>query len=175
MKPLNAGVALILTTGLAITAAPTASAATSTFNDRVNETKSNSDVRWVRVDNDRSKNRFHAVVGIDEINLGSQLTIYVDRKRANKGPELRMVAHPDSEWTLFRVKRWGQHGREIPTCGRVSMSAFKHEHKAQWRATRTCLAIDGPVRVAVKVLDGKNHVDWAPKHRKFYPLVSAKY
>lgn len=169
--------------GLALTAAVTASAlflplttawgGTTRFEDHPNATKASTDVRWVEVTNDRAGDEFKVKVRVDKIRLGSTLVVYVDRNLKNAGPELRMVAFPDSEWSLYRVNKWGQRGKQIDTCGRVRMSAFEHDHRAVWSATRTCLKIHHGVRVSVKMVDPKGRVDWAPKRQAFFDRVAA--
>jgi hypothetical protein len=168
-------------TGLAVLAAsmtllPTgaATAATSMFEDQVNETTSASDIHWVKLRNDRQADRFRVAVKADQIVLGSALTVFVDRNLRNRGPELRMVAVPDSEWALHRVDKWGERGRPLTTCGRVRMSASSTREVAVWRASRDCLRLHGAVRVSAKMVDAKGRVDWAPQKRHFYPRVSAR-
>lgn len=150
----------------------TAWAETTRFDDRPRPTKSSTDVRWVEVTNDHASDRFGVKVRVDKIRLGSTLVVYVDRNLHNPGPELRMVAVPDSEWALYRVNTWGQRGREMGTCGRVRMSSFDHEHRATWTAERTCLGIHGQVRVAVKMVDPQGRADWAPKRTTFFQPVA---
>ncbi len=168
-------IAVVVALGMVLTPTLTAWAATTTFLDQVRETKSSADVRWVKVENARSTDRFGVTVKVNQIRTASTLVVYVDRNLKNAGPELRMVAAPDSEWALYRVGTWGQRGKEITTCGRVRMSAFDREHKATWRASRECLAISGVVRVAVKMTDARGRVDWAPRKRTFFPRVSARF
>jgi len=114
-------------------------------------------------------------IRLDKVVLGTAATVYVDRNRSNPGPELRMVAAPDSEWLLYRVDRWGQRGTSIHTCGRVGFSASSGP-VVVWRASRTCLHINGGVRVAAKLTGPRKQdgVDWAPHRRTFYPRVSAR-
>lgn len=146
---------------------------TTKFEDSTHATKSSTDVKWVEVTNDRAQNDFKVKVRVDKIGLGSTLVVYVDRNLKNAGPELRMVAVPDSEWALYRVNKWGQRGKEIDTCGRVRMSSFEHDHRATWSATRTCLNIHRAVRVGVKMVDLKGRADWAPKREAFFDRVAA--
>jgi hypothetical protein len=129
----------------------------------------------VRVHNDKKEDRFRVTVKTDEIRIGSTLVVFVDKRLANKGPELRMVAVPDSEWALYRVDRWGDKGTERSTCGKVRMSASSKEDVATWRASRDCLGLRGAVRVSAKMVDARGRVDWAPKRQHFFPKVSAKY
>lgn len=167
--------AAALAGGLVLGTTGSAQAATSTFEDRVHETTSASDIRWVRVHNDRQDDRFRVAVKTDEIITGSSLTLFVDRNRKNPGPELRMVAVPDSEWALYRVNKWGQRGTEIATCGKVRMSASSKRDVVSWRTSRTCIGLEGAVRVSAKMTDAMGRVDWAPKKRHFYPKVSPRY
>jgi hypothetical protein len=163
--------AVVTATVLALPAA-TAWAETKRFDDGPHPTKSSTDVKWVEVTNDHAGDQFATKVRVDAIQLGSTLVVYVDRNLQNPGPELRMVAAPDSEWALFRVNTWGQRGREIDTCGRVRMSSFDHTHRATWKAERSCLGIHGHVRVAVKMVDAEGRADWAPKRRTLFPPVA---
>jgi hypothetical protein len=159
---------------LAITLMPTtpASAEQVTFDDAVGDTNSRSDVRWVEVMHSNKRDRFQVRVRLDQVRYGVELVVYVDRRRGNPGPELRMVALADSEWALYRVVRWGQRGTRIDTCGRVSYSPAAGD-VARWRSSRTCLDLGPQVRVAVKVRDDGYGVDWAPQKYRFFPAVSA--
>lgn len=168
--------------GVALAAAVTASTLvlpgpawgeTTRFEDGPHATKSSTDVKWVEVSNDRATDEFKVKIRVDKIRLGSTLVVYVDRNLKNAGPELRMVAFPDSEWTMYRVNKWGQRGKEIDTCGRVRMSSFERDHRATWTATRTCLRIPGAVRVGAKMVDPKGRADWAPKREAFFDRVAA--
>ena len=169
--------ALVATVTAASVAVPVGSAlaATTTFHDPHTSAKASSDIRWVKVTNDRNTNDFKVKARVDKVRIGSTLVVYVDRNQGNNGPELRMVAAPDSEWALYRVHRWGERGKQIDTCGRVRLSAGAHDHRATWKASRSCLNIDGAVRVGVKMVDPDGDADWAPKARTFYPRVTAKY
>jgi hypothetical protein len=149
-------------------------AQTSQFDDQTEAANSSSDVTSVEVTNNRVQDMFRVKVRIDRIRVGSTLVVYVDRRMKNAGPELRMVAAPDSEWSLFRVGGWGQRGKLVDTCGRVRMSSFERDHLAKWTATRSCLNLHGAVRVSVKSVDPDGDVDWAPKRHEFFPKVSAR-
>jgi Co/Zn/Cd efflux system component len=174
MKTRGAAFAAAVTALTLVLPTPAAWSETTTFEDRPHATTSSTDVKWVEVSNDRADDAFKVKVRIDKIRLGSTLVVYVDRNLKNAGPELRMVAVPDSEWALYRVKRWGQRGTLVTTCGRVRMSSFEHDHRATWRATRTCLKIRGAVRVGVKMVDPKGRADWAPKRQTFFDRVTAR-
>ena len=167
--------ALAATIAAASIVVPVGSAlgATSTFKDG-HGSKASTDIRWVRVTNERHNNHLAVKVRVDKIRVGSTLVVYVDRNLNNPGPELRMVAAPDSEWNLYRVHKWGQRGQQISTCGRVRMSAFHRDHRARWTARRSCLNIHGAVRVAVKMIDPQGRTDWAPKRRSLYAKVNAR-
>lgn len=173
MKMRGAAVAAAVTVSALVVAVPGAWAATTKFADNPHATKSSTDVKWVEVTNDKADDEFKVKVRVDKIRLGSTLVVYVDRNLKNAGPELRMVAFPDSEWALYRVNKWGQRGKQIDTCGRVRMSSFTNDHRARWSATRTCLGIRGAVRVGVKMVDPKGRADWAPKREAFFGRVTA--
>lgn len=173
MKITSTVVAAALTTSALIIPTMGASAETAGFSDPPDMTTSSTDVKWVEVTNERADDRFALKVRVNKIRLGSSMVVYLDRNRANAGPELRMVAVPDSEWALFRVGSWSDHGRRIDLCGRVRMSSFDNDHRATWRAERSCLGIGGAVRVAVKMIDPKGRADWAPAPKTFFDRVSA--
>jgi len=163
--------ALVVAT-LTVASTP-ARAASKWFNDGTDPVKTSVDVKRVKVTNNRAHNRFAVKVRLDKIRTGSVLVVYLDRNPVNPGPELRMVAYPDSEWALFRVAAWGRHGRQINTCGSVAMSSFDHPHRAVWKAPRGCLKIDGRVRVAVRTVDPQGRHDWAPRRQTFFAPVAA--
>lgn len=163
--------ALVAAGVLALLPMSDASAATRTFPDAVGDSGASSDIRWVTVTNSAAKDRFAVRVGLDRVEYGVALNVYVDLERGNPGPELRMSAYADSEWALFRVQRWGQRGREIAGCGRVTYSKSTDSSIALWRATRTCLGVGPRVRVAVRLAEPGVGVDWAPARRTFFPAV----
>ena len=164
----------VLTAGLFLTMAAPASAESATVRDDVGDTNSRSDIRRMEITNSRVDNRLHIKVALSEIVLGAPLTVYVDRNLENAGPELRMVAYPDSEWMLFRVGKWDERGNAIGTCGRVSYSDSTRHPVATWEARRTCLHIPGAVRVAAKVVDPEGGRDWVPDRQTFSERVSAR-
>lgn len=173
METRGALFAAVVTASALVLSAPGALAATTKFADKPHATKSSTDVKWVEVTNDKADDVFKVRVRVDKIRLGSTLVVYVDRNLNNPGPELRMVAFPDSEWNLYRVNKWGQRGKQIDTCGRVRMSSFTNDHRARWSATRTCLGIQGAVRVGAKMVDPQGRADWAPQREAFFARVSA--
>jgi hypothetical protein len=174
MRTVRATGLAVLAAGMTLLPMGAATAATSTFEDQVNETTSPSDIHWVKVRNDRQADRFRVAVRADRIVLGSSLTVFVDRNLRNRGPELRMVAVPDSEWALYRVDKWGERGRPLTTCGRVRMSASGAREVAVWRASRDCLHLHGAVRVSARTVDAEGRADWAPQRRHFSPRVPAR-
>lgn len=158
---------------LLLTAAP-ASAESLTIGDAAGDTKSRSDIERMKVTNSRADNELHVRVVLSKIVIGAPLTVYLDRNLDNKGPELRMVAYPDSEWMLFRVSNWEERGESIATCGRVSYSDSTKNPAASWEAKRGCLKIDKAVKVAAKVADPKGGRDWVPAKQTFSHRVAAK-
>jgi len=149
-----------------------ATAATELFPDATGDTASRSDIGWVEVTNSRQHDRLAVRVGLSRVLYGVTLTVWVDTRAKNPGPELRMVAYADSEWALYRVDRWGQRGTRTPLCGRVRYSKST-PHVAGWRTTRTCLDVRRGVRVAVRVKDTGHGADWAPAPRHFLDTVLA--
>jgi len=156
-----------------LTAAP-ASAENLTVGDSTGDTQSRSDIERMKVTNSRADNQLHVRVVLSKIVIGAPLTVYLDRNLKNNGPELRMVAYPDSEWMLFRVGNWEERGKSIDTCGRVSYSDSTKNAVATWTAKRGCLSIDGAVRVAAKVVDSDLGRDWVPAKQMFSDRISAK-
>jgi hypothetical protein len=166
----------LLALGAAITFAAVAvpaggaAAATQLFPDDTGDTASRSDIGWVEVGNNHRRDRFALRVGLSRVVYGASLTVWVDSRPRNAGPEFRMVAHADSEWQLYRVDRWGQRGAPTDTCGQVRYSKATPQ-LASWRTTRTCLDVRRGVRVAVRVRDAGHGVDWAPARRHFFDRV----
>ena len=149
-----------------------AAAATDLFPDATGDTASRSDIGWVEVTNSGRHDRFVVRVGLSRVVYGAPLTVWVDLRAKNPGPELRMLAYADSEWALYRVHDWGERGTRIGTCGRVRYTKAT-PHVATWRTTRTCLGIRRGVSVAVRVRDAGHGVDWAPAPRQFLDRVRA--
>jgi len=170
---LVAGLSGVCALLLLLTATP-AFAENLTVGDATGDTQSRSDIQRMKVTNSRADNQLHVRVVLSKIVLGAPVTVYLDRNLDNNGPELRMVAYPDSEWLLFRVGSWDERGESIRTCGRVSYSDSTKNAAATWEAKRDCLKIDGAVRVAAKVVDPKGGRDWIPAEQAFSKRVSAK-
>jgi len=163
-----------LTAALLLLSAAPASAESLTVGDETGDTQSRSDIERMKVTNSRADNELHVRVALSKIVIGAPVTVYLDRNLDNNGPELRMVAYPDSEWMLFRVGNWEERGESIGTCGRVSYSDSTKNAAATWDAKRGCLNIDGAVRVAAKVVDHDRGRDWVPAKQTFSKRVSAK-
>lgn len=160
--------------GFALLPGQAANAATTTYLDPSGDTGARSDIRRVQVDNSRATDLFRVRVRVDRVILGTDVSVYVDLNRKNRGPELRMSAAPDSEWALSRVKGWKDRGKRIALCGKVRFSTdFKPV--VVWRTTRTCVNLQGKARVAVKLRDKGHGTDWAPAPRRFYPGVTPRY
>jgi hypothetical protein len=172
-KPI-AGLSGLIAALLLLTAVP-AVAESVTVGDPDGDTQSRSDIQRMKVTNSRADNSLHVRVALSRIVIGAPLTVYLDRNLDNKGPELRMVAYPDSEWMLFRVGNWEEHGESIGTCGRVSYSDSTKNPAATWDAKRSCLNIDRAVRVAAKVVDPDRGRDWIPAKQTFSERISAKH
>lgn len=166
---------LAFTAAALLTLLPTqsASAAIAVYHDPDGDTTSRSDLRWVNVRNVGSDNLFEVRVGVSQVVLGDLLVVYVDRDLKDPGPELRMNAYVDSEWTLARVNTWREQGTIVSHCGRVTYSTSSTRPVAVWHATRRCLGIGKQVRVAAKVVDFGHGVDWAPAPRVFLDPVSS--
>lgn len=150
-----------------------AAASTRSFPDAVGDSGASSDIRWVKVTNSLAQNRFAVKVGLDQVDYDVALVVYVDLRRRNPGPELRMSANADSEWAMFAVNRWGQRGTQTASCGRVSYSKSTARPVATWHASRGCLGVGARVRVAAKLVEHGVGVDWAPARRTFFPAVRA--
>lgn len=168
----SAVAAVAVLAAILLPAAP-ASAGDTVFHDPVGDTAARSDLRWARVMNVGSQRLFEVRVGMTEVVTGVALVVYVDRRPADSGPELKMVAYPDSEWALFRVDRWRDRGTEVPGCGRVSYSSSTTRPVAVWHATRTCLKLGTQVRVAIRLVDAGHGTDWLPARRTFTDPVLA--
>ena len=162
--------ALTLTAVFAFAAA--AAAGVLVVHDLIGDNTSRSDIRRVVINNSAARDRFVVRVRLDQVVYGADLNVYVDIRRDNPGPEWRMAAAADSEWSLYRVDAFGQLGTLAKSCGRVSFSK-DGPPAANWRAPRACLKVGHAVRVSVLVKDPGHGSDWSLDRRVFSPWVRA--
>ena len=142
-----------------------AHAATISIDDDSGDTGSRSDIRKVVVEHTNAKLRVKT--RLDEVVVGVEYAVYIDTRRANRGPEWLISAYPDSEWVILRVSGWNDDGEPGPQCGRARYSLESDPAVAKVRLPTRCLAMRDRVRVAVRMHDAGNGVDWAPARRDF--------
>ena len=142
-----------------------AQAATISIDDDSGDTGSRSDIRKVVVEHTNTKLLVKA--RLDEVVVGVEYAVFIDTRRNNPGPEWLISAYPDSEWVIMRVSGWDDNGEPGPQCGRARYSLESDPAVAKVRLPTSCLGMRDRVRVAVRMHDGGNGVDWAPARRDF--------
>lgn len=143
-----------------------AAAATGTFIDERGETNARSDIRRYVVRHSRVDNRLSVRIKLSRVILGTELTVFLDSRHHNPGPEWAMTAYPDSEWVIKRVSGWDDNGETVSCSGSVKYTESTRP-VARWRTHRKCLDLGRYVRVAIRVHDFGHGVDWAPRRRHF--------
>jgi len=163
---------LALTLTLVLGVAATAQAWVLVVHDLIGDNTSRSDIQRVVINNSAARDRLVVRVRLDQVVYGADVNVYLDVRPGNAGPEWRMAAAADSEWSLYRVGRFGQLGTLARSCGRVSFSK-DGPPAVNWRASRTCLSVGRAVRVSVQVKDPGHGSDWSLDRRVFSPWVRA--
>ncbi len=174
--------ALAALTAVAALLAGTATAAYAdvrSFHDADDDTTSPADIRSVRVDNSTAHpGRVAVTVRVDGFGPPppsdpDRLDVFVDTRRADPGPEFRLLAVQDA--LLYRVEGWADDGSLVSTdCG---YSAVRHRGPARWQVVlpRQCLGSPGAVRIAVRETTTHPHRDdWAAGRHRFLGWVTRR-
>ncbi|MEO8107219.1 MAG: hypothetical protein ABI720_07855 [Actinomycetes bacterium] len=148
-----------------------AQAATVSYDDKVGDTSSRSDIKKVVVDHQGKKNRLTVKVRLTKVVYGVEFVTYLDTRRKNRGPEWKISGYADSEWGILKVKGWKDKGTPGPICGRMSYSKSTDVPVARVRIPTKCLKMRRSVRVSVAMNDPKNGADWVPRRKTFLPAV----
>jgi hypothetical protein len=144
------------------------------FTDARNDTKSSVDIWGVRVDNATADpDKVIVEVRQDDVTFEDSITIYLDTRQTDPGPEYRISGGTGSEFALFRLERWTDRGQLVPFgCGQRLRI---HENTDRSRAVfpRACIGKTGKVRVAVLAERGYpvRSRDWAQARRTWLPWV----
>jgi hypothetical protein len=144
------------------------------FIDARDDTPSSVDIWAVAVDN-ATAHPGKVVVRVrqDDVTFEDSITIYLDTRADDPGPEYAIAGATGSEYYLRRLERWGGPGRLVPYgCGdRLKI----HETIDFSRAVlpRKCIGHPTKVRVAVEVERGYpvRTRDWAKARRTWLPWV----
>lgn len=159
---------------LSLTFALPAHANVRHFTDARNDTKSSVDIWGVRVDNATADpNKVIVKVRQDDVTFEDSITVYLDTRETDPGPEYRISGGTGSEFFLYRVERWTDRGQLVPFgCGQRLRI---HENTDRSRAVfpRACIGKTGKVRVAVEAERGYpvRSRDWAQARRTWLPWV----
>jgi hypothetical protein len=146
------------------------------FPDRVGETRTSLDVWSVKVDNaSRDRGKVVVVVQQDQLFIGDSLSIYLDTRRRNAGPEYLLGAGMGTDWTMRRVPGWNWRKGHVISWRCSNLSGNRRTDR--WRAafSRRCLGSPGRIRVSVRIgtigPPRGEKSDWAPAWRRFTPWV----
>lgn len=167
---LLAALALAATT---VAVAAPAHAEATTVKDGADTTASLQDIRKVRVNHraDDLKVRMGFTDLRKQSDAGpSSIAIFVDTRKARKGPEFRLGSglQDGTDYQLVRMKDWKPVGEPL-TCDHDLVLDFR-EDRLVFTASRACLGLPGEVRVGAKMTDlyDGSHpvVDWleGPRH-----------
>ncbi len=158
--------ALVAATGLMT--AP-ASAAVRTFDDPPGRPGA-IDIRAVRVDNSTTRtHRVVVTVPMRSIRFGDGMTVHVDTRPRDAGPEYRIDGLANSEYAFRRTGSWSARGRVVP-CDDARFRLAAGERRARVVFPRSCLDGPGRVRIAVHAYrDGRS--DWARAARHWLGFV----
>lgn len=144
------------------------------FTDARNDTSSSVDIRSVRVDNSTtSPNKVIVTVRQDNVRIGDSITIYLDTRPHDPGPEYSIGGAVASEFLMRHRERWKGSGRVVPfDCG-YKLKIHQKDDRSRAVMPRSCLGDPGKVRVAVKVERGyppASH-DWAKARKTWFSWV----
>jgi hypothetical protein len=162
---------MLLTAAAVVSWAPVALGDSISYDDRVGETTSRSDIKRVVVDHRHQKERLSVRARLTKVVYGVEFAVYLDTRRKNKGPEWKIWAYADSEWGILKVRGWNDQGRQGPVCGRASYTKSTDSVVARVTIPTKCLRIRSSVRVAVATIDPRNGTDWVPHRKTFLPPV----
>lgn len=128
------------------------------------------DIRNVRVDNSTThREKIIVNVRMRNIRFGDGMSVYVDTRPGNAGPEYRMDAFANSEFAFHRVNTWGGPGRVVRCDGdRFRLAAGAR--RARIVFPRACLGNPGRVRIAVHAYRD-DRSDWARSARNWLGFV----
>jgi hypothetical protein len=158
---------------MALGVASPAQADVRRFSDARGDTRSSVDILSVRVDNSTADRREVRVrIRHEDLRLGHSITVYLDTRPADPGPEFAISGAAGSEYILNRTEGWKHMGRMVrPECG-YSMRIHEGTEATRVIVRRGCIGKPGKVRVAVRAQrDGTQAVDWAASRRTFLDFV----
>jgi hypothetical protein len=168
------GAAMACAAAMALGVASPAQADVQRFRDPQGDTRSGVDILSVRVDNSTADRREVRVrIRHDDLRLGHSITVYLDTRPADPGPEFAISGAAGSEYILNRTEGWKNMGRMVPPrCG-YSMRINEGTEVTRVIVRRSCIGEPGRVRVAVRAQrDGTPAIDWAASRRTFLGFVS---
>lgn len=144
------------------------------FNDS-GDVESSVDLLRIRLDNGEANPRQVRVRIVQEdLLIGDEVTVFLDTKRRDPGPEWKATGVPAAEWVLIRTEGWASTQPEV-ACAPGSMRMHLDTDVTRLVLPRSCLDDIQPskVRAAVRVVrDDPAARDWARKRRTFLPWVS---
>ena len=143
------------------------------FTDPRNDTTSSVDIWSVKVNNSsRHRNKIIVVVQQDSVGPGDSITIYLNTRPRDRGPEFSLSAFVASEYGMNRVETWSGDGRFVSDrCG-YQLKINEGTDRSRAVIPRRCLGKPGEIRVAVKAERGFQVTsrDWAKAHRNLARL-----
>jgi hypothetical protein len=152
-----------------------ASAETETFTDRANDARRGVDIRSVRVTN---ADRIVVRTTFDHLfrREATDLTVYVDTKRRNRGPEYIAAGGTfvGTDWDVFRVDGW--HDGNPTLVGHCDIRFRLHfgpSGRARVDIARGCLGHPDVIRVSTRAR-GPGPNDWAPRRVTFSSPVNRR-
>jgi hypothetical protein len=144
---------------------------TDAFRDRVGDLRAGADLHKVVVRNER---RLVLKFKHEDLRDGyyAGVTAYIDTTRRRIGPEYGIGGGigGDSDWQMFRARRWKAVGSGPINCPSRLRVDYRND-TSKFVIPRRCLDGAGRVRVSVVANDDDGDRDWAPKFHRFYDWV----
>jgi hypothetical protein len=168
-KTVSAATCAVLAVGVALPA----DANVRRFTDSHRDSDSGVDIWSVRVDNSTAvPSEIRIRIKQDNVRSGDSVTIYIDTRPTNPGPEFAFSGTAGSEYALHHTKGWRETRGLVPfRCGyRMRINEVTDVTRAV--LPRRCLGEPGAVRVAVHAVGGMDDGrDWAKARRTFFGFV----
>jgi len=111
------------------------------------------------------------VESAEEQSSGDYTAIFFDTKRSNPGPELRLSAARDSEYTLFRVDGFVDfNGELVQNCDFYSFRQARNGSFMAATIDLDCLGDPSKVRfeVSTEAANNPENVDWLGSTKRFH-------
>jgi len=109
----------------------------------------------------------------EDVRDGDNISVYLDTRRRDRGPEYRLAARFGSEYTLARLETWTRATRFLDCRDNITLNESSSTDRTRVVLPRKCLGGPGRVRAAVFVErdSGAGSHDWAKARRTWLKWV----